>query len=895
MRLRALPAVLVSGTCLLLLAGAGIDVHAEGTAAVLIHVSPNGNDDWSGKKPSAEGGKDGPVRTLQAAQREARRAIAAAGGKAQVKVEIQPGTYRLASTWRLGPEDSGTAALPTVYEAVKPGTVVLSGGVELSPRGAGAQQWDWTLPTGVAVDFAIAPQLYVNGRRATLAREPNEGTEWFVTKAVPSRADPPNKSGVAEFGASPEAQKWLASLTAADRARAVVDVYQSWTTGRHRLAGVDGDAVQISPPARWPFLTVGTSQRWHVENVRAAFDAPGEWIGDGASVSYKRRSDDAAAPSSAVLAQLDTLVGIKGAADGSAPAQYIQLRGLAFQHARVQTPPGGLLDLQAAVAVGAALEVDDARGIVVDGCRFEHLGGYAVWYRRNVRDSVVSNNVLDDLGAGGVKVGQPKQAPDDKAATGAITVSGNTISDTGHVMPGAVGIWIGQSFDNQVVHNQVSDTTYSGISVGWSWGYDAATSGRNLIANNLLFDIGQGTLSDLGAIYTLGVSPGTIIRGNVIREVRGYWGYGPARSSGAWGIYLDEGTSGATVERNVVVGTDSGGFHLHYGRDLVVKDNLLAWGKTAEFRVSEGDPQTQFAASDNLLVPLSAKPIDLHAVGPAATFANNAVAPVEGRPVPAGDRCGSGCVATKASITAGTDAKSISVANATADMAATVRDTIAQAGPAAPAASARVRATPAAATVRLAPPQGVHLSIDTVAEGKLPPELHYQNGGDPHSLEMGIAPGGGRCLRFVDSATLQHRYDPHAYAVLTYSGGTAEASFRLWLDPNAEFIHEWRDNDDPYHAGPSLKISARGIESGGKVLMPAVFNGWVSFKVSEPLGAPGAKWSLQVTDAAGRVSSFKDLPNASPAFARLDWLGFISNAASSTTTCLGALDISNRN
>lgn len=76
--------------------------------------------------------------------------------------------------------------------------------------------------------------------------------------------------------------------------------------------------------------------------------------------------------------------------------------------------------------------------------------------------------------------------------------------------PGGVGVIIAQSYDNEVSYNQISNTSYTGISVGWSWGYASATSGRNLILGNSLFNIGQGMLADMGGIYTVGISPGTV-------------------------------------------------------------------------------------------------------------------------------------------------------------------------------------------------------------------------------------------------------------------------------------------------------------------------------------------------------------------------------------------------
>ena len=62
---------------------------------------------------------------------------------------------------------------------------------------------------------------------------------------------------------------------------------------------------------------------------------------------------------------------------------------------------------------------------------------------------------------------------------------------------------------------------------------------------NHLYNIGQGVLSDMGAIYTLGVQAGTVIRNNLIHDVNSF-------TYGGWGIYPDEGSSDMVIENNIV-------------------------------------------------------------------------------------------------------------------------------------------------------------------------------------------------------------------------------------------------------------------------------------------------------------------------------------------------------
>ena len=251
---------------------------------------------------------------------------------------------------------------------------------------------------------------------------------------------------------------------------------------------------------------------------------------------------------------------------------------------------------QAAFETPAAINITASSGINFTDCRFENVSNTAVKFDKASENCNVTSCMFNKIGANAVFIHGDFVVP---ATTKNINVTDCHISSYGRIFNNAIGILLTHATDCNLTHNEIHDGWYTGISVGWNWGYSDNPTNNINISNNLIYDIGNGWLSDMGAIYTLGIQPDTVIRGNVIYNVgcdEGRYGYG------GWGIYLDEGSSEMLVENNLVYDCSSETFHQHYGRDNIVRNNIFAFGGEGAFLITRHEEHNSLTLSNNILV-----------------------------------------------------------------------------------------------------------------------------------------------------------------------------------------------------------------------------------------------------------------------------------------------------
>ncbi|MEI6232802.1 MAG: right-handed parallel beta-helix repeat-containing protein [Planctomycetota bacterium] len=529
----------------------------------------------------------GPISTPQAARDAARAAAKPA------RIIVGDGIYVLTEAITLSAEDSQVS-----WEAAPNAKPVFSGGLVVSGwKQIDGGIWSASLPDVREGKWSFE-QLWVNGQRATRARSPNKGffhiAEATAPNVFPGVKDTTNYA----FSVTPENFAIFAAIPPEQRDSTLITVTHAWAVSQARIKALDeaSHSILIKGKSRYKFVEGEPDQRYWMENFRAALDAPGEWFLDKqkGELLYIPLPGEDMTKVEIIAPVADKFVVIKGAKD-------VRFKGLNFTYGDYAYPANGLFDGQASVQIDGAIDVEDSSGIRIENCDISRVGRHAIFFRNGCSDSSVTHCNLHDLGGSGALVGESNR-PSEERVCNHIVIDDCIIQHGGRLHPSACGVTLTHVQHCVVSQCDIGDFFYTGVSVGWNWGYGESISRENKIENNHIHHLGWAYLSDMGGFYGLGTAPGTIIRGNHIHHVASH-------RYGGWGLYNDEGSADVLMENNLVHDTSNSGFHQHYGYANRIRNNIFAFGRTAQIQRSRNEGRLCIIYERNIVVWDPASPL----------------------------------------------------------------------------------------------------------------------------------------------------------------------------------------------------------------------------------------------------------------------------------------------
>lgn len=561
-----------------------------------IFVSVNGNDLNTGTSQK-------PLATLMGARNKARQLRKQSPSNKPIEVIIQKGSYFMTKPLVLTMEDNGTTQSPLIFKGDQGGKPIFYGGKQLGKfEKVNDSLWKINIPDVKKYGWYFE-QLFVNGKRAQRAQVINNNlfltqTPLSVTQTIIQKDSIyANSFAVQKVTVPLHSTKWLDDLSKEELQDAVITFYHKWDITRRHLAAysLKDTALYVTGQEQKPWNRIDQQSLFNIENIKSALDTAGEWFLDrSGTLFYKPLIGEIIANTTAMAPVCDGFIKIKGDEKQDLRVSNIRFENLSFQVSKYNMPLGGNDPQQGAADIDAAITMNYTNNISFINCEIAHTGGAAIWFKKACNNGLVQRCYLHDIGANGVKVGIKELPLQSKDLTKNIIVDNNIITNGGTVFPCAVAVMIMQASDNELTHNEISNFNYSGVSVGWTWGYSYSPAKRNKIAFNNIHHLGWGILSDMGGIYTLGQSEGTVVANNVVHDICSF-------SYGGWGLYTDEGSSGIIMENNLVYNCGDAGFHQHYGKENKIRNNIFANNLNAQLQATRVEKHLSFSFTNNVV------------------------------------------------------------------------------------------------------------------------------------------------------------------------------------------------------------------------------------------------------------------------------------------------------
>lgn len=494
-------------------------------------------------------------------------------------LRLQEGVYQLNQPITIRPEDNGT-------RIVADGKVTISGGVSISGWKKEGKYYVADVPdfNGRPLEFR---QLWVNGKKAVRARDVDDFEQMFRIRSV----DKANET----IYVPAKAVKKIINAKYPEMV-----LHEMWCIANLRIKNIkiqgDSAAVTFHQPEShvhfmhpWPspmVTTDGHNSAFYLTNAKELLDSEGEWYLDARAFKlyYIPRKGEDMGSAEVIAPAVETLVQVAGTPDE--PVKDVTFEGITFSYATWMRPSvSGHAPLQAGMYMteayklrpkmdrpngdhkldnqgwvgrpAAAVSLNCAENVSFTKCTFEHNASTGLDYHLYIKGGTVDHCTFRDIGGNGILAGgfspegfeahKPYDPADRRIICTGLNITNNLITDVTNEDWGCVGIGAGFVRDIRICNNEISDVSYTGISVGWGWNQQPCSMANNLISGNLIYNYAKH-MYDTAGIYTLGAQPHSLIEGNVVRDI-----YTPSyvHDPEHWFyLYTDEGSSGITVRNN---------------------------------------------------------------------------------------------------------------------------------------------------------------------------------------------------------------------------------------------------------------------------------------------------------------------------------------------------------
>lgn len=315
----------------------------------------------------------------------------------------------------------------------------------------------------------------------------------------------------------------------ADMSAVTATLYHCWTATTHRVRSITEAnhtlTLYQAPHVNIPRCEHASGRRFFMANALELLDSPGEFYFANATKTlyYAPLPAEDADPTTlrayAPDQNMIELVRGEGARD-------VRLQDLALLHAATDMDGffEGDCDAQSASNLQtAAVHFTHSTNITLQNVTVAHTGGFAVWADVACDGVTMRGLHVHDVGAGAIRLGAAGDVPDVNA-TRNVVLADSWLHDGGHVYIHSPGVLLQYAETTTVTRNEIFDFYYSGVSMGW-WPPDH--NGGVKVSQNHLHHLGQGQLSDMACVYSLGVFVGganssTRVDNNICHNVSVY-------------------------------------------------------------------------------------------------------------------------------------------------------------------------------------------------------------------------------------------------------------------------------------------------------------------------------------------------------------------------------------